>query len=173
MQYQDLFLQNYVYHFIKKMNIRYYFRDKRILFLYMDPALDNAKLFLKFNAENVYYANPDFSFEKVDGFNITKLNFGELSKIPDNSVDLVIGLEILEHINDFEEFISQIERITTPVANIELQGFPMWTSPIGHHIWLPPKYRFNDKTNPFDYWEHLMYKDKNLFYEKHPELKYR
>ena len=159
MQYQDLFLQDYVYRFLKKINLNYFFRDKRILFLYLDSTIDYAKFFLKFDAKWVYFANPLFSFQKLENFDITKLNFFEISKIPDNSVDMVIGLEILEHIRDFGNFVFHLNRITTKDAHIELQGSPMWTSPNGHHIWLP-KYKFNEISNPFKPWEHLIYNDK-------------
>ena len=160
MYYQDLSLPKYVYDFLKKMNIQYFFRDKNILFLHIDTNIDNARFFSKFNARKVYFANPTFTFQELEDINITKLDIKELNKIPDKSVDLVVGLEILEHINDFEEFNTQLMRITKQDAKIELQGYPVWTSHNGHHIWLS-KYKFNEPSNPFEPWEHLSYNDKS------------
>lgn len=159
MHYQELSLPKYVYDFLKRMNMLYTFRDKKILFLYIDTNLDTAKFFLKFNAKSVYFVNQSFLLQKLKDSDITILNIEELYKIPDKSVDLVIGLEILEHISDFKEFNTQIMRITKPDAKIELQGYPMWTSPEGHHIWLP-NYKFTDESNPFEPWEHLIYENK-------------
>ena len=160
MQYLDLNVFEYVYKYLKKAHIVYGFENKNILFLFLNETIDNAKLFLKFGAKHVWYVNPDFDLEETENGKITKTRFGRLSDIPDNSVDLVIGIEILEHVLNLEELKEHLLRITKPEAKIELQGQPLWTSPKGNHIWLP-KFKFNENSNPFEPWEHLSYNGKD------------
>lgn len=160
MQYHDLDLVQYVYLCLKKANMTYGFENKNILFLFLNESVDHAKFFLKFGAKHVWFANPSFNFEEIEDGKITKIGFKQIKDIPDNSLDLVIGLEILEHILKLEEFNDLLLQKTKDIAKIQLQGCPIWTSPKGHHIWLP-KYKFNDMSNPFEPWEHLAYNDKD------------
>ena len=164
MQYLDLNVFDYVYNYLKKAHIIYGFENKNILFLFLNETIDNVKLFLKFGAKHVWFVNPDFDLEETENGTITKTRFDRLSDIPDNSVDLVIGLEILEHFLNLEELKEHLFRITKPEAKIELQGEPLWTSPKGNHIWLP-KFKFNEITNPFEAWEHLSFNGSSEMYE--------
>lgn len=160
MRYLDLNVFDYVYNYIKRVHIIYGFENKNILFLFLNETIDNVKLFLKLGAKHVWFVNPEFDLKETENGQITKTRFDRLSDIPDNSVDLVIGIEILEHFLNLEELKEHLLRVTKHEAKIELQGQPLWTSPKGNHVWLP-KYKFNEDSNPFEPWEHLIYSDNN------------
>lgn len=155
----NIHIQNYVYHFLKEMDDLYSIANKNVAFMFYEPNLDNAKAVLHFGANKVIFVNPDYKYSEIEDGKIILLpaKDDKFSELSDNSVDLVIGLEILEHINDLQSFFSEIKRIVKPSGDVELQGNPMWTCHHGHHLWIENKYIFYEDSNPFEPWEHLLY----------------
>lgn len=165
MELQDLKIQKYVFLFLKEMNALYDFADKTILFMFYQADINNAKVILDMGAKKVIYYTPEDITPDNENISYINIQRNNLSGLQDNSIDLVIGLEILEHINDLEDFFAQVKRIMKSDAKLELQGSPMWTCHYGHHLWLENRYLFYDKTNPFAPWEHLIYISKNEMLE--------
>ncbi len=161
-QEESINTEKYVNHFLKEMDDLYSFKNKEILFMLYDPREDNARAVKKLGAKKVYYYNTEYTYKEIEDGTIVL--FGDkgdsLKRLGDKSIDLVIGLEILEHINDIELFFSEIKRVIKPCAEVEIQGSPMWTSHYGHHIWIENKFIFYEETNPFEPWEHLVYGNK-------------
>ncbi|MCR5262186.1 MAG: methyltransferase domain-containing protein [Candidatus Gastranaerophilales bacterium] len=160
MNLDGIVLQNYIYHFLREMDNNYSFAGKTVMFLHTTPVLDNSRAILKLGAEKVYFVNAEFKHQTEENGKITALNEKTLNLIEDNSVDLILGLEILEHINNLKNFFSEIKRVLKKGGKAELRGYPVWTNPLGHHIWLTGKYIYYEDTNPFKPWEHLTYSDK-------------
>ena len=160
MNFQDLNILSYTFLFFKEMSALYGFENKTILFTSYQASINNAKALLAMGASKVIFYNPDNLTSDDENITILNTDNDDLSSIPDKSVDLVIGLEILEHINNLYNFFKQIKRIIKNDGNLELQGAPLWTSFNGHHIYIKDKYIFNEKTNPFEPWEHLIYNTK-------------
>ena len=152
-------IQNYLYHFLREMDDLYSLANKDIMFLFYDPDINNAKALLKMGANKVYFVNPEYDYEEIEDGKIVLVNLDafKLDKIKSESVDLICGLEILEHINNLKVFFDEIKRIIKPSGDIELHGSPMWTCHFGHHLWIENKYIFYEESNPFEPWEHLLY----------------
>lgn len=162
MEIQGIQIQNYIYHFLKKISLDYSFNGKNVMFLHGASNLDNARVIEKFGAKNVWFMSYDLEFQKLENENITLMNLSDLEqlkKIADKSIDLIIGLEVLEHIYYIRGFIDEVRRILTDGGSAILQGFPVWTSKFGHHLWIEDKFIFNNETNPLDSWEHLSFKN--------------
>ena len=162
MEIQGVQVQNYIYHFLKNISLNYSFNGKNVLFLYGAADLDNARVIEKFGAKNVWFMSYDLEFQKLENENITLLNLSDidhLKKIDDKSIDLIIGLEVLEHIYYIRGFIDEVKRILKDGGSAILQGFPVWTSKFGHHLWVEDKFIFNNYTNPLEPWEHLTFKN--------------
>ncbi len=164
MNLDELNTQDYVVSFLKEMNSLYEMKDKTVMFMFYQPDIDNAKAVKCLGAKKVYFVNPEEGIVSDDE-DIICLNSQEegFPSVESHSVDLIIGLEILEHINNLEQFFGEIKRILAEDGNIELQGNPMWTSHFGHHLWIENKFIFYDETNPFEPWEHLIYKTQDEY----------
>lgn len=160
MNLNGIVIQNYIYHFFREMDNLYSVRDKVLVFMTYEPNINNAKALIELGAKKVYFLNPDYSYTEIDNGKVILINEFELCRLEDKSIDLILGIEILEHINDLERFFFEIKRISKSTGDIELQGNPMWTSPFGHHLWIENKYIFYEKSNPFEPWEHLIYANK-------------
>lgn len=159
MDFQGLQIQNYVYHFLKEISSDYSFVGKNVLFLFPNSDINNARALLKLGAKQVYFCSYDFEYEKLPEENIFLFNvenLEQLSNIEDDSVDMVVGLEILEHLLDMRGFFSEFKRILKKGGVALLHGYPLWTSPFGHNLWVENKFYFNNESyNPLKPWEHL------------------
>lgn len=164
MNLDNLNIQDYVLYFLKEMNEMYSFKDKTVMFMFYQPDIDNAKAIKYFGANKVFFVRPEEDVSSDDE-DIVCINSSteDFSSIKSGSVDLIIGLEILEHIINLELFFKEIKRILAEGGNIELQGNPMWTSHFGHHLWIEDKFIFYEKSNPFKPWEHLVYRNKDEY----------
>lgn len=163
MNIQGIQVQNYIYHFLSDIARNYSLNGKNILFFHNSPDINSARVILKFGAKKVFFMSYNFGHKDLENENITTLDLadlGQLQNIEDNSIDVVIGLETLEHIHYIRGFIDEIKRIMRKGGNAILQGYPMWTGKNGHHIWLEDKFIFNNESNPLEAWEHLVFKNK-------------
>lgn len=160
MEIQGVQISNYIYHFLKNISQNYSFNGKNILFLYSTCNLDNARVLLKFGAKHVYFMSYDLEYKTLENENITLLSLhdiGQLKNLEDGSIDLVIGLEILEHLYYIRGFTDEIRRLLSDGGSAVLHGFPIWTSKFGHHLWIEDKFLFNRDSNPLQPWEHLSF----------------
>ena len=158
MEVQGIQIPNYIYHFLK--NINYSFNGKNVLFLYSTSDIDIARAILSFGAKHVYFMSYDLEYKTLENENITLLNLSDLDQLKnleDGSIDLVVGLEMLEHIYYIRGFIDEVRRILKNGGSAVLHGFPMWTSKFGHHLWIEDKFLFNRDSNPLKPWEHLLF----------------
>ena len=153
MEVQGIQIPNYIYHFLK--NINYSFNGKNVLFLYSTSDIDIARAILSFGAKHVYFMSYDLEYKTLENENITLLNLSDLDQLKnleDGSIDLGVGLEMLEHIYYIRGFIDEVRRILKNGGSAVLHGFPMWTSKFGHHLWIEDKFLFNRDSNPLKPW---------------------
>jgi 2-polyprenyl-3-methyl-5-hydroxy-6-metoxy-1,4-benzoquinol methylase len=68
---------------------------------------------------------------------IARVNGLELTEhFAPNSLDVVYGLSIIEHIPNPKRFIEQVRCVLKPGGLAYFEGNPLWTSPKGHHLWV-------------------------------------
>lgn len=88
------------------------------------------------------------------------------------SIDVIYGLSLIEHIPKPEVFLQEIFEVLRPGGLVYLEGNPLWSSAVGHHVWVAnwggkyqgkttANYLFNDvmnvvATNPLPDWSHLL-----------------
>jgi SAM-dependent methyltransferase len=81
------------------------------------------------------------------------------------SVDVIYGSAVLEHISELEKFFAGAKRILRPGGLFFLHGAPIWSSAKGHHVFVSvgaQKYQFNSSTNPIPDWAHLVHTKSSL-----------
>jgi SAM-dependent methyltransferase len=82
------------------------------------------------------------------------------------SVDIIFGAAVLEHINGLAEFFAGSRRVLKPRGLFFVHGGPIWTSPKGHHVFAKGEkmhYRFGvPGANPVADWAHLLHTRASL-----------
>jgi glycosyltransferase involved in cell wall biosynthesis/SAM-dependent methyltransferase len=154
---------------------------KHVLEIGCDYHLASARLFAANGAADVIATSladwrsaepmpPNVSFQVGDA---------SYKGLPDQSIDIVYGIAILEHLPDIEHVALAIKRVLKPGGIAYLQGCPIWSGPYGHHIWLcenqigghesksndpaNPLYSFADAVkNPIPHWSHLTHNSAQL-----------
>jgi ubiquinone/menaquinone biosynthesis C-methylase UbiE len=58
------------------------------------------------------------------------------SRFAAGSFDLVFGLSIIEHIPRPDRFLEEVHRVLAPGGLAFFEGCPLWSSPLGHHLWV-------------------------------------
>lgn len=163
MNFNGVQIQDYVYRFLKEVSSNYSFEGKNILFLFPNSDINNARALLKLGAKHVSFASYDFEYQNSVEEGISLLNIeqpNQIKFIEDESVDIVVGLEVLQHLLDMRSFFAEFKRVLKKGGAALLHGYPMWTSPLGHNLWIEDKFYFNDeKYNPLQPWEHLTLKN--------------
>lgn len=132
-----------------------------------DLELEVARALLLLGAGHVYAVNSLFREDRKspdDRITIIRANL-EAAPFGSEVADFILGIAVLEHIENLAEFSRACQRLLKADGICFLQGNPMWTSPLGHHTWLSKtpsgnKYYFTDK-NPWEPWEHLCVRDRN------------
>lgn len=75
------------------------------------------------------------------------------------SVDIVFGIAVLEHIDGLAEFFATAKKVLRPGGLFFVQGEPIWTTHNGHHVGVigeKAHYRFGvPGANPIPRWAHL------------------
>ena len=115
--------------------------------------------------EKVIVINPDKGIppicdEKIEILHIDGCN----TPFADESFDTIVGVAVLEHIADLKSFAKEMFRILAPNGKLYLQGRPLWTSNVGHHVYIVDNemdYRFNGN-NPIDDFDHLLLSEAEL-----------
>jgi len=161
---------------LKELNLAEYQKDELFYFCYYDCGFENKDVvelgsdlglnsamgIRKLGAKKVLCFNPDFPDDLInnDTHIVVSNRDGAATGLPDNSVDVAFGFALLEHVYEPRKIVEEIKRILKPQGIAHLEGCPIWTGPVGHHVWhqFPDKfYKFSDETNPFSLWEHLYY----------------
>ena len=67
-----------------------------------------------------------------------KIEYGDARnlKYEENSFNILISLNVFEHIQNFDQALSEFYRILEPNGILIAQFAPIWSSPFGHHLWL-------------------------------------
>jgi glycosyltransferase involved in cell wall biosynthesis/SAM-dependent methyltransferase len=100
--------------------------------------------------------------------------------LPEHYFDIIFGIAILEHVEDPVRVAQAAKRVLRPDGIAYLQGSPLWTSSLGHHVWVDKHqisqaegtvceaandvvYSFADPTkNPIPNWAHLTHSPEEL-----------
>ena len=78
---------------------------------------------------------PNDSSEKYTRKNVTILNMNGMDlKFPDQSFDMVISANVMEHVGDPEKYIRECCRTLKNNGIAYFEACPIWTSARGHHI---------------------------------------
>jgi len=82
------------------------------------------------------------------------------------SIDLVFGIAVLEHIDGLAEFFAGAKQALAPGGLFFVQGGPIWTCAVGHHVGVKGEkghYRFGiPGANPIPPWAHLAHDRETL-----------
>ena len=131
------------------------------------PPFSIAKFFMQKGAKNVDVINiNNFS----DCGEVTKkiqyhLMDARRMAFPDKSFDVIFGVAILEHINNLDMFFAECSRVLKPGGCLYLHGGPLWSSYVGHHVYLKVEniyYKFLEN-NPIQPWDHLLLDKDEMF----------
>ena len=131
---------------------------------------EEGRTVLELGAKHVFVANPWFAepwyqdrVHEVEDPRIHLLGSpAEDVDLDANSIDLVLGRCVLEHMPDIPATLEKMARIMRPGARCLLHGGPVWTADRGHHVWVVApdgtRYFFNGKgdVQPLGPWEHLL-----------------
>lgn len=160
--------------FIERVDIR----GKRVLEIGSDYHMCSARLFHANGARAVVGTNMGDG-RSGEALPVgVELKVGDVSDIvcPPESFDIIYGIAVLEHIADLEKVCRAIKTLLRPDGVVYLQGLPLWSGPLGHHVWYHPEpsgesavvsahgrvevpvlYRFDETArNPIPDWAHLV-----------------
>lgn len=143
------------------------FQGATILEVGGDMKFQTAREMVRRGAARVVSINysPSFSSKKItdqiDSINMDIRNLDQLHE----TFDLVFGVAILEHLNNLDIALENIFKRLKNGGRVYLHGGPIWTSHLGHHVWLHTKdgikYEFNSN-NPIPDWGHLLYSSDEM-----------
>jgi len=123
---------------------------------FMHKGAKNVDVINVNNFSNYNEPNPNIHYHLMDA---RKMAFS------DKSFDAIFGVAILEHINNLDMFFSECSRVLKPGGYLYLHGGPLWSSYVGHHVYLEIDnidYQFL-KNNPIQPWDHLLLDKDELF----------
>lgn len=151
-------------------------RGKRVLEIGSDFHLASARLFLANGAREVIATNIG-NWHAPDIPEGVTFRVGDVADIDlgDEGFDIVYGIAILEHLPDAEAVARAVKHHLKPGGIGYLQGCPLWTGALGHHVYVSPHaiakaegrstddlskfdttYSFaQDDKNPIPHWSHL------------------
>jgi ubiquinone/menaquinone biosynthesis C-methylase UbiE len=113
---------------------------------------------------------PTEAAEQIAGIRTTMVRMdGTNLSFPDNSFDLVISANVLEHVRDPVKYISEAARVTKLNGIAYFETAPVWTGPRGHHIHpdmiaenCPMENSFTDDGSVIPHWSHLVLSESEL-----------
>jgi SAM-dependent methyltransferase len=109
---------------------------------------------------------PDFPSRKAvaaagDRVQLLRMDGMQL-QFPDESFDLVVSANVIEHVPDPVRFIREAARVLKPDGVCYMETAPVWSGPRGHHIMesmiaenCPEESRFRDDGTVIPDWAHL------------------
>lgn len=157
-------MQKYQKNAINSLSTKYDIEGKRILEIGGDLSHSVASYLVNKGAKHVTSINIDTKFptRKISPkISARNLSATELTKYYNEEVfDIVFGVAVLEHIDNTSLLLKQIYSVLKNKGLVLLQGGPIWTCSIGHHVWVNCHqniYRFNNQiNNPIPNWYHLI-----------------
>lgn len=135
------------------------FKDKKILEIGGNSNCESAFPFLQAGAAHIIVSglddivaappaeivNANIEIVHADARDLT-------STFECDQFDIVYGISVIEHIDQLPLALSQIKSATKPGGLIYLQGNPIWSGPIGHHVWITPYHNQSEGTYTFMKW---------------------
>lgn len=150
-------------------------QGKNILEIGGNSNCATARPFLDAGAESVIISGLDHVNEETtqiddNNIQIVKADVRHLTDVFEvESFDVVYGIAVLEHIRDLHRALSEIKKVLKPGGLVYLAGDPVWSGPLGHHLWVNPFQNksigtylftnhpaFENSTNPIPDWGHLL-----------------
>jgi SAM-dependent methyltransferase len=133
------------------------------------PPFSIAKFFMYKGAKNVDVININNFSDYAEANKKIQYYLMDARRMafPDKSFDVIFGVAILEHINNLDMFFAECSRVLKPGGFLYLHGGPLWSSYVGHHVYLTidnTEYKFLEN-NPIQPWDHLLL-DKDEMYIK-------
>ncbi len=108
----------------------------------------------------IHTAGPQVRLLRMDGMNL---------EFPDESFDLVVSANVIEHVPDPIKFIQEAARVLKPHGVCYLETAPLWSSPRGHHIMesmiaenCPWETQFKDDGTVVRDWSHLAFSRQQM-----------
>lgn len=149
------------YEFAKYQKIK----GKRVLEIGSDGNLNTARMFMEHGAKEVHACNLQDIFTRSKASDSIYLHVGDAGNLDlgSEAFDIIYGIALLEHVPEYEPLSKTIARLLSFDGVAYLHGDPLWTGPLGHHVYCVSddetgnvKYRFNDSAlNPIPDWAHL------------------
>jgi len=154
--------KDYIDSFVALLDAKYAVPGKTLVEIGPDHTYLFAEKLLTAGAKKIHCFSPDTGIpEPANPKIILHRSLFEYNTLRDNSIDGVLAVATLEHMEDVPRVVGVAKRLLKPGGFLFLQGGPIWTGPRGHHAWITtPDGRqmlFLDKSNPFQPWEHLSY----------------
>jgi len=78
--------------------------------------------------------SPNFARDVDDEQLIAIEAVGERLPLSDNSIDGIISIATLEHVNDLPGLLAEVKRVLRPGGIFYTDYGPIWTGPVGHHV---------------------------------------
>jgi len=123
-----------------------------------------TNIFPGFPSTTVKYRRPNNEFYQMDG---QRLNFS------DNSFDLVISLNVMEHVPNPAKYLKECFRVMRSGGFGYFSWYPLWSGGTGHHVHpdmvsdaaqkrnlVPPEYTLDGRSIP--YWGHLLFSQAEM-----------
>lgn len=130
------------------------------------PPHSIAKEFLKRGARKVITINnqENLLYGKFsDQGELVKMDARKM-EFEAESFDIVFGTAVLEHLPELDKVLEEINRVLDKKGMAFLHGGPLWSCPLGHHLWVHvdgAAYTFNGN-NPIPPWSHLIYEKPEM-----------
>ena len=145
------------------------FEGKNILEIGGDEQFTLPKVFLERGADKITVTNIDsrVNVQTPDSKIVTqKANALYLDEyFTENTFDIVIGTAILEHIPETEKLLESIHYVLKPGGHTILTGGPLWSSALGHHLWVRTPdgvLKFPAPDCPIEPWSHLVLSEQEM-----------
>ena len=112
---------------------------------------------------NVPTTFPSEQAKAVAGPNVTLIRMDGMElQFPDESFDLVISANVMEHVPDPVKFIHEAARVVRPDGLVYIETAPLWSSARGHHIheemigrYSPDEKNYRNDGSVIPDWSHL------------------
>jgi ubiquinone/menaquinone biosynthesis C-methylase UbiE len=141
----------------------------RILDMGCDTSGAQLRLLSELTAGEVVGINipatfPNDQAQALAGPNVTLLRMDGMELLfPDESFDLVISANVMEHVPDPRRFISEAARVIRPDGVVYMETAPLWSSARGHHIheemigrYSPEERNYRNDGSVIPDWSHLV-----------------
>lgn len=141
---------------------------KAVLEIGADPYFGSARAFKAKGASTIISSDlNDVWFGRTEpGITTAIIDARYVDRvIPKRSIDIVYGINLLEHLPDIPVIMEALAQVVRPGGVVFLHGHPLWTSARGHHALLgdPSGWTLNFETsNPIPLWGHLTLDEEQL-----------